>query len=178
MSRPGLLIGEVAARTGLTRRALRRYEAAGLLPPPPRTAAGYRLYPVGVLEAVAFVRAARRLGLGLAEIRELLAVHRSGRRPCARVRRLVDARLAELDALARRLRRVRARLAEAGRGGRGGICPPLEAEGDAPWPTSESRSARPAGPAPRSSSPTITSGSAKPETRSFSAGRHGTPWWA
>jgi len=40
----GILIGEVAARSGLSRKALRLYEARGLLPASRRTPAGYRLY--------------------------------------------------------------------------------------------------------------------------------------
>ena len=37
----GLLIGEVAARSGVSRKAIRLYEARGILPPPRRTPAGY-----------------------------------------------------------------------------------------------------------------------------------------
>ena len=44
----GLLIGEVAARTGVSRKALRLYEARGILPPALRTASGYRRYPADV----------------------------------------------------------------------------------------------------------------------------------
>lgn len=44
MARDGLLIGEVAAKSGVTRKALRLYERAGILPPVRRTAAGYRAY--------------------------------------------------------------------------------------------------------------------------------------
>jgi DNA-binding transcriptional MerR regulator len=45
----GLLIGEVATRTGVSRKALRLYEARGILPPALRTASGYRRYPADVL---------------------------------------------------------------------------------------------------------------------------------
>jgi MerR family regulatory protein len=40
----GLTIGEAARRAGLTRKAVRLYEARGLLPPVERTESGYRLY--------------------------------------------------------------------------------------------------------------------------------------
>jgi DNA-binding transcriptional MerR regulator len=39
-----MLIGELAARTGTTAKALRFYEQAGVLPEPARTSAGYRDY--------------------------------------------------------------------------------------------------------------------------------------
>ena len=45
--RRGLFIGEVAARSGVSRKALRLYEARGILPAPSRTASGYRVYPTG-----------------------------------------------------------------------------------------------------------------------------------
>jgi MerR family transcriptional regulator, copper efflux regulator len=44
MARDGLLIGEVAAKSGVSRKALRLYETAGILPSPRRTAADYRMY--------------------------------------------------------------------------------------------------------------------------------------
>jgi DNA-binding transcriptional MerR regulator len=44
MNRDGLLIGEVAKRTGATRKALRLYEEAGILAAPRRAIAGYRIY--------------------------------------------------------------------------------------------------------------------------------------
>jgi DNA-binding transcriptional MerR regulator len=61
----GLLIGEVATRSGTSRKALRLYEARGILPPSRRTAAGYRVYPAGTLGVLAFVQQGRRLGLTL-----------------------------------------------------------------------------------------------------------------
>ena len=35
---------EVAAKSGVSRKALRLYERTGILPPPRRTAAAYRVY--------------------------------------------------------------------------------------------------------------------------------------
>jgi MerR family regulatory protein len=56
----GLLIGEVAARSGLSRKALRLYEARGILPAPRRrTPWGYRVCPQDVLDMLHFVARAR-----------------------------------------------------------------------------------------------------------------------
>jgi DNA-binding transcriptional MerR regulator len=113
MAREGLLIGEVAARTGVSRKAVRLYEAAGILPATRRTAAGYRVFEPDTEATLAFVTRARRLGFGLGEIRNIVAIKRSGRTPCAHVREVVrrkardlDAMLADLQALRRRLRRM------------------------------------------------------------------------
>ena len=67
-----LTIGELAARSGLATSAVRFYEAEGLIGAT-RTHAGHRRYPRSTLRRVAFVRAAREIGLSLDEIRLSLA---------------------------------------------------------------------------------------------------------
>jgi DNA-binding transcriptional MerR regulator len=132
MGRPGLLTGEVAARSGLGRKALRLYEASGILPPPARTASGYRVYPADTLALLAFVARARRLGFSLAEIRDIVAIRRAGRPPCAHVRALarrkaaeVERALADLSGVRRQLRALlAARPARAT--GRAAVCPHIE----------------------------------------------------
>jgi MerR family redox-sensitive transcriptional activator SoxR len=66
-----LTIGELAARSGLATSALRFYEAEGLIHAT-RTDAGHRRYTRSTLRRVAFVRAAREIGLSLDEIRRSL----------------------------------------------------------------------------------------------------------
>ena len=69
---PFLSIGEVAARTGESRDTIRYYERAGLVPPPIRTAAGYRQYRAGIVNRLALIRNAQRFGFSLREIRGFL----------------------------------------------------------------------------------------------------------
>ena len=69
MNRNGLLIGEVAAQAGVSRKALRLYEAAGILPPARRTTAGYRVHGSDAVTLLAFVSQAWRLGFRLDEPR-------------------------------------------------------------------------------------------------------------
>ena len=65
-------IGEVAARArGWRRPALRYYEEQGLISAT-RTPGGARRYPRSVLRRLAFIRAARNVGLSLPEIRAAL----------------------------------------------------------------------------------------------------------
>src|SRR5574341_341348 len=97
MGRQGWLIGEVAARCGVSRKALRLYEAAGILPLPNRTASRYRVYGPETLALLRFVTQARRLGFSLAEIKEIVAIKRSGQIPCEHVRALVSRKVAQLD---------------------------------------------------------------------------------
>src|SRR5437867_5680129 len=107
MARDGLLIGEVATRRGTSRKPLRVYQAAGIIPKPRRTLSGYRLYDSAALELVAFVRQAQRLGFTLEEIKEVISIKRSGRPPCPHVRDLVNRKATELDKTLADLQEVR-----------------------------------------------------------------------
>jgi MerR family copper efflux transcriptional regulator len=92
-----MLIGELAAKTGMTAKALRFYEQAGVLPEPARTPAGYRDYDPAALDRLAFVRAAQAAGLTLAEVRQVIAVRDADGSPCAHVTGLLDRHAADLD---------------------------------------------------------------------------------
>ena len=96
-------IRDVARRTGLTSRALRFYEARGLVKPL-RTYSGRRLYGRGELERINQVLALKRAGLTLAQIQRLTA-----HRPLD-LAALIDAQLETLEARARELREARALL--------------------------------------------------------------------
>src|SRR3954453_22926339 len=74
----GLRVGELAEAVGATSDTIRYYERAGLLPPPRRTPAGYRAYDVLAVYRLRFIQGAQRLGLRLADIRDLLSVRASG----------------------------------------------------------------------------------------------------
>jgi DNA-binding transcriptional MerR regulator len=65
-------IGELASRSGITPDTVRYYERLRLLPRPPRTNGGFRVYTAETLERVRFIRQAQALGLTLHDIRELL----------------------------------------------------------------------------------------------------------
>lgn len=90
-------IGELAAATGATTKALRFYEASGLLPPAERAPSGYRDYGEGTIARLDFIRRGRAAGLTLAQIREVIDIRDSGSAPCRHVQELLDTRLADLD---------------------------------------------------------------------------------
>jgi MerR family redox-sensitive transcriptional activator SoxR len=75
-----LTIGEVAHRAGIAHSALRYYERQGLISAV-RTSGGQRRYPRVVLRRLAFVRAARNVGLSLQEIQAALATLPDSRTP-------------------------------------------------------------------------------------------------
>jgi DNA-binding transcriptional MerR regulator len=66
-------IGEIAALVGVTPRTVRHYHHLGLLPEPERLSNGYRDYGLRHAAVLARVRRLAELGLGLAEIRDVLA---------------------------------------------------------------------------------------------------------
>ena len=92
-----LTIGDVAERTGLTRKAIRLYEHKGLLPPAQRSNAGYRLYSSDDVAVLGFIRRARALNLHLDEISDILDLQRGGVQPCGHVLGILDTRIAEID---------------------------------------------------------------------------------
>jgi MerR family copper efflux transcriptional regulator len=96
----------------VTRKAVRVYEAKGLLPSTQRAPSGYRLYDHHDIELLTFIRRARRLGLHLDDIRDVLSIHASGQPPCATVRALLDDRIAEIDSTIAELRALRTTLAD------------------------------------------------------------------
>lgn len=105
-------IGELAAAAGTTTKSLRFYEQAGLLPPPARTAAGYRDYAADAVARLEFIRRGQRAGLTLAQIREVLEIRDSGQAPCRHVERVLGDRLAELDRQIAELHALRATVAQ------------------------------------------------------------------
>jgi DNA-binding transcriptional MerR regulator len=82
-------ISEVCRRTGLTSRALRFYEARGLVAPL-RTYGGRRLYGPGELERLNLIVALKRAGLTLSQIAKLTG------RGLLNLEQLIDAQLAAI----------------------------------------------------------------------------------
>lgn len=108
-------ISELARRTGLTASAIRYYEKVGLLPEAERTTAGYRLYGEDAERRLVFVCRAKRLGLSLEEIAELLEFQNEGRHRKTRdhLQHLMVAKLKELHVELEELAVFGAQLEEA-----------------------------------------------------------------
>jgi DNA-binding transcriptional MerR regulator len=89
---------------------VRYYEREGLLPVPQRTDGEHRRYGPADVDRLLFIRSAQRLGLRLAEIRELLAVRDTGTCPCQPAEGLLRRHVTEIDTEIERLAALRAEL--------------------------------------------------------------------
>lgn len=105
-----LSTAEAAAALGVTPKALRLYEARGLVRPQ-RTEAGWRVYGPEALARLHQIVALKRLGLSLARIGELLQDRLDGLDAVLAVQeQALDARKAEAERALALLRAARARL--------------------------------------------------------------------
>ncbi len=105
-----MTIGQAARELGLNPRTIRYYESIGLIPEPPRSRSGYRLYRQEDLERLAFILRARALDLTLEDIREILAFRERGEAPCRYVAGLIDEKIAQVEAKIEALRLLRREL--------------------------------------------------------------------
>jgi MerR family transcriptional regulator, mercuric resistance operon regulatory protein len=130
-----LSIGELSRRTRVNIETIRYYERIKMLPAPPRTASGRRVYGQGERRTLAFIRRARELGFTLGEIRALLALSGGGaQEACAEVRELAAAHLGEIRAKIADLTAMERALADAVRrcdAGEAPGCPVLDALSEA-----------------------------------------------
>jgi DNA-binding transcriptional MerR regulator len=100
-------IGDLAKTTGLTPKTIRYYELHGLIEEPERAESGYRYFGPADVERLEFIKKAKRLGLSLHEIKDILALHRQGEVPCVHVLELMDQKLVQLDRLVQELQEFR-----------------------------------------------------------------------
>jgi Cu(I)-responsive transcriptional regulator len=89
-------IGAASRASGVSAKMIRHYEQIGLVPPAARTGAGYRIYGASDVHRLRFVKRARALGFGMAEIGKLLALWSDRGRKSAEVKRLAMHHVAEL----------------------------------------------------------------------------------
>ncbi len=104
---------EVAKAAGIGIDAVRFYEREGLIPEPARRASGYRIYSPDVVLSLRFIRRAKELGFSLKEISELLSLESDAEATAADVRKLAEAKLADIEERIRALQRMRRALRKA-----------------------------------------------------------------
>lgn len=105
-------IGELAQATGTKAETIRYYEREGILPHADRTNSNYRDYSPDHLVTLTFIRRARELGFGMAQVRQLLGLSNRADKPCEEVDLMVQAQLAEVDRKIADLIRLRGELAQ------------------------------------------------------------------
>jgi DNA-binding transcriptional MerR regulator len=106
-----LNVSQIARQAGVSPDAVRYYEKERLLPPAPRSAAGYRQYDASTSERIRFIKGAQEMGLRLSEIGELLEIQDRGACPCGHTKTLVERHLEQIDAEMERLLALRSELA-------------------------------------------------------------------
>ncbi len=123
-------IGTLSKLTGCNIETIRYYERVGLLPDPPRTEGGHRLYGEPHVRRLAFIRRSRELGFSIEEVRELLELVDGKRYTCDEVHALtldhlddVKKKVADL----RKMERVLKNMAAQCSGGKVPECPIIDA---------------------------------------------------
>jgi DNA-binding transcriptional MerR regulator len=90
-------IGELSARTGVPVRTLRFYADAGVLPEAGRTGSGYRIFGADAVARARLVRTLRELGVGLTDVKRVLAGQASLGDVAAAHARALDAQIRVLS---------------------------------------------------------------------------------
>lgn len=129
-----MTISKVAKQAGVNLETIRYYESQGVLPKPPRTASGYRVFSEDAVQRLQFIKRAQESGFSLKEIRELLALRMKPGVGCADVRAKAQTKIADVDEKIRHLQAIRKALAwmAAGCSGEGPVssCSILQALSD------------------------------------------------
>jgi MerR family mercuric resistance operon transcriptional regulator len=109
-------IGALSRLTGVNIETIRYYERIKMLPAPPRTASGRRVYGPHEARILAFIRRSRELGFSLDQIRTLLRLGGPEKASCREVREIaahhledIRAKLGDLKKLERLLAKTVAR---------------------------------------------------------------------
>lgn len=108
----GFTRGDLARATGCNIETIRYYEKTGLLPDPPRTGAGYRIYSAAHVRRLRFILRARELGFPMEDIRGLIGLEDGTAPTCAEVRDRTERHLADVRARIVDLRRIESVLVE------------------------------------------------------------------
>jgi len=81
-------IGQLSKETDCKIETVRYYEKIGLMPEPPRTEGGYRIYDKDGLKRLLFIRRSRKLGFAIEEIRALLRLVDGGGYSCSDIKEI------------------------------------------------------------------------------------------
>jgi MerR family mercuric resistance operon transcriptional regulator len=125
----GLTIGELSKLTGVNIETIRYYERIKMLPLPPRTAGGRRVYDPTHLRILAFIRRSRQLGFSPDEIRALIRLGGPEKASCRQVREIASHHLDGIRAKItdlRKLERLLAKTVAQCTGTTAPVCPVLD----------------------------------------------------
>ena len=92
----GIAISELSRLTCVNIETIRYYEKIKMLPAPPRTEGGHRVYGAKETRLLVFIRRGRELGFTLDEIRALLDLGKPGKASCGEVREIASHHLTHI----------------------------------------------------------------------------------
>lgn len=127
-------IGTIARQTGIKVETIRYYEREGLIPNPPRSDGGHRIYSGDDSKRLSFIRRCRELGFTLYQVRGFLRFVDDRDYSCAEVQSLTLQHLSEIKQKIADLSRIENVLSEMARrceGGQVPECPIIDALFDA-----------------------------------------------
>jgi MerR family transcriptional regulator, copper efflux regulator len=126
-----MTIKKTAELAGVGVETVRFYERENLIPAPPRTQSGYRLYPPEVVDRIRFIKRSQNLGFSLPEIRDLLSLTVQPGTTPADIRATAERKILDIEKKIETLQRMRSTLLRVTRAchGHGALsdCPILEA---------------------------------------------------
>jgi MerR family mercuric resistance operon transcriptional regulator len=108
----GLTTARLAHEGGVNVETIRYYERHGLLPKPPRTHSGYRVFSDEAVTRLRFIKHAQDLGFSLKEIKELLALRVKPGSSCSDVRQRAEAKITDVDQKIQHLQAIKGALVE------------------------------------------------------------------
>jgi MerR family transcriptional regulator, mercuric resistance operon regulatory protein len=101
-----LTIGALSERTQVNIETIRYYERIGILPKPPRSGGGHRLYAGEHTQRLVFIRRARELGFSLDQVRVLLGLAGGRRLTCVKVKSITEQHIADIRRRVKELKRM------------------------------------------------------------------------
>ncbi len=104
-------IGELSRRANVIIETIRYYEKIGIMPNPPRSSGGFRMYSTLHLQRLSFIRRSRELGFSQPEVRKLLALVDEHKYTCTEVREMTEKQLLAVKSKIRDLRKLEKALA-------------------------------------------------------------------
>jgi MerR family mercuric resistance operon transcriptional regulator len=107
-----LTISRLAQLGGVNLETIRYYERQGLLPAPPRTAAGYRVFPRDAARRLRFIKRSQELGFSLSEISELLALRMKPGAKQTDMRMRAEAKITDIEQKIRTLQAMKKTLGQ------------------------------------------------------------------
>lgn len=103
---------QIAEKADVNPETLRYYEREGLIPKPPRSEGGFRLYNESYVGRLRFIQRAKKLGFTLKEIKDLMDLRVDSEATCQDVRGRAEAKLSEVEEKIQDLKQIRGALSD------------------------------------------------------------------